>query len=70
MLIDALDEIAEAYKIPDRKHSMLHINPRACWIDLVATVIDSGTVKPNKKVIHHLAKNWETILCNRFSLLN
>ncbi len=70
MLIDTLDEIAEAYKIPDKKHSLLHVNSREYWINLVASVIDSGIVKPNKKIIHHLAKNWETILCNKISLLN
>jgi len=70
MLIDTLDDIAEAYKIPNKKHEMLHVNSRECWINLVSSVIESEVIKPNKKIIHHLAKNWEIILCNKFSLLN
>lgn len=70
MLIDTLDMIAEAYKIPDKEHSMLHVNSRSSWIKLVTTVVDSGLVKPRKKTIQVLAKNWEKILYNKYSLLN
>ena len=70
MLIDTLDTIAKAYKIPDKEHSMLHVNSRECWIDLVYKIVDSGLVDPKKKTIQVLAKNWETILYNKYSLLN
>lgn len=70
MLIDTLDSIAEAYRIPAKQHPMLHINSRSSWIELVTTVVDSGLVKPRKKTIQVLAKNWEKILYNKYSLLN
>ena len=70
MLTDALNTIAKAYKIPDKEHNLLRVNSRQSWIELMQTVIDSGLVEPKKKSIQVLAKNWEKILYNKYSLLN
>jgi hypothetical protein len=64
-----LESLAEKY-IPEGMHKTLYVNSRENWIEFVLSLLDNDVIKKDKKVIVSLAKNWEAVLYQKFSILN
>jgi|688.fasta_scaffold199091_4 hypothetical protein len=66
---EILDEIADQF-IPNEQHKELHIVPREVWVTIMIELIDKGIVKNSYSDLMSWAKDWESILFRRASLLN
>lgn len=66
---DVLDEVADQC-IPNRIHTVLHVNPREAWIDMMTQIIDQGLIKVSYDNLYEYASNWEEMLFYRYSKLN
>jgi hypothetical protein len=66
---DTLDKVAEAL-IPEGVHPLLHVNNRDAWVNIIAELVINEKVKSNPKNIKLMAKAWEQILFNYYTLVN
>jgi hypothetical protein len=66
---DIIATVAKQY-VPDKQHSLLHINSMDAWIELVSAMVEKGLVKPRMAVLLKCAHSWETLLTLKYSRLN
>jgi hypothetical protein len=70
MLIhEKLDKIAES-RIPDSVHKYLHVNCREAWVQSVFDLYKKEAIRLDKDSLEVLAKNWESLLYQKYSYLN
>ena len=66
---DIITNIAKEH-VPNKVHSQLHVNSKDAWIELIADLVEKGSVKPKMSVLMKCALGWETLLTTKFSRLN
>lgn len=70
MLIhDTLDKLAET-KIPTGIHPYLHIDSRRAWVETIVELYEKKQIKFNYSTVSVLVTNWESILYQKYSMLN
>ena len=66
---DTLDKMA-ASAIPEGTHTLLHVDSREAWVNLVSKFIESKKKKLTKLEIKYLLTHWEKMLYQHYSILN
>ena len=66
---DIIATVAKQY-VPNKQHSLLHVNSMDAWVELVSTMVEKGLIKPKMAVLIKCALNWETLLTLKYSRLN
>jgi len=69
LVYDMLDKIAEN-TIPNRVHTLLHVNCRTAFVETVVDLLNKERIKPAVTNVKVLALNWESLLYNKYSYLN
>lgn len=66
---NALEELSVKF-IPEGKHSLLYINSREAWKELMIDLLNRDSIPKRLSFITKCAINWEALLFQRQSLLN
>ena len=68
-LYTAVYSLAKKY-IPEGKHTLLHVDSREYWTDLMLELMESGVVKKKLSILTKCAINWEMLLTQKISIQN
>ena len=56
--------------VPNKVHSILHINPYDEMKELICTLIEKNVLPLDTKHISIICKEWKTLLYKKYSLFN
>jgi len=69
LVFDMLDRIAQDV-VPNRIHTLLHVNCRQSFVETAAQLLETKALKPTASNVKFLASNWEHLLYTKYSMLN
>lgn len=68
-IYSALENLAEEY-IPEGEHSLLHVNSREFWIDIMVDLLERGLIAKKLSAFTKCAVSWELLLVQKISSQN